>query len=127
MASHQILADVVKVALHRSEDDGACGFGAAVGEQRAHDVEPGLHGLGRHEHLRDEQRALAELLADDVERGDHALVENRLDIGARVDLGLHQLGHPILVVFHHRLVDVLDCHLRPPGVWMSSVSSRIGR
>ena len=55
--AHQVLADVMQVALDRAQQDGADQFDAAGDQLRAQHVQPGGHGVGGHEHLGDEHIA----------------------------------------------------------------------
>lgn len=96
---HDVLADVMDVALHRGHDNGASGFTGDVcialrrGSVRAgcpsavaDEVETGLNGLGGGHELGQKEGALVVLLADDVENGHEDVVDDGQAI-----MGLQQL------------------------------------
>ena len=104
---HQVLADVVDVALHRADDDLADRLDAGLGEQRAQDLHAALHGVGGEQHLGDEQDAVAEVDADDAHAFDERLVQHLLGAPAALQedvRGLFDLGfQPVVQV----IVDLL--------------------
>lgn len=90
---HDVLADVMDVALHRGHNDGAIargvgGSGGACGGLGvvADEIEAGFDGLGGGHELGQKEHALIVLLADDVENGH----EDVVDDGQTV-VGLQQL------------------------------------
>jgi hypothetical protein len=74
----EVLADVVDVALHGSDDDLADRLGAGLGEQRAKHGHPSLHGVRREQHFRHEQDPVAEVDTDDPHPFDQRVVEHLL-------------------------------------------------
>ena len=108
--AHQILADVVDVALDGADDDRALTLDIlGIGQQRAQDLHRAFHRLGGHQHLWHEQDAVAEVLADDVHAGHQAarqdlarrllpLVQCR--VGGRDDLILQSV---VQVVLHSKI------------------------
>ena len=73
---HQVLADVVDVALHRPDHDLADRLGPGLGQQRTQDGHPRLHGVGRQQDLGHEEDAIAEVDAHDAHPLDQGLVEH---------------------------------------------------
>ena len=69
---HEILADVVDVALDGADHDLADRLDAGFGEQRAQDCHPALHGICGEQDLGYEQDAVAEVDADDAHAFDQA-------------------------------------------------------
>src|SRR5690606_1757004 len=68
-------------ALDRADDHLADGLGARLGEQGTQDAHTALHGVGRHQHLRHEQDAVAKVDANDA----HAFDQR---------IGQHLVGRP---------------------------------
>ena len=66
---HQVLADVVDIALHRPDDERADLRRAGLYQQRAQDLHAGLHRLGGHEHFGHEEYPVAEVRTYDVHAG----------------------------------------------------------
>ena len=73
---HQVFADVVDVAFHRADDHFADRFGAGLRQQRAQNFHPAFHRVGRHQHFRDEQNAVAKINADDAHAFHQRFVQN---------------------------------------------------
>ena len=71
---HDVLSDVVDVALHGREDDAALRLLRAASHGFLHDGEGGLGGFRGHEELREEDGAFFEALTDDVECRHEVLV-----------------------------------------------------
>src|SRR5262249_2827180 len=88
---HEVLADVVDVALDGAHDEGADLRRAGLGQQRAEDVERALHGTGGDQHLGDEEVAALETGADLLERGDQRVVEHLLGIEAVLEAGVDEV------------------------------------
>src|SRR5690606_4653735 len=123
---HEVLADVVDVALDRSDDDFADRRGAGLGEQGAEDGHARLHGVRRQEHLGDEEDPVAEVDAHDAHPLHQGLVEDAVGIPAALqqDVGsLHDLvGQAVVQVVVHlldellvgegRQIDLFFAHLR---------------
>ena len=91
---HQVLADVVDVALDGADHDLADRLGAGLGQQRAQDLHAGLHRVGGEQHLGHEQDAVAEVDADDAHALDQRVVE-------------HPIRAPSTVEQDHRALDDL--------------------
>src|SRR5690554_896473 len=72
----QVLADIVDVALDGADHHRADLRRAGFDKQRAQHRHTGLHRLGRHQHFRHKQDTIPEVDANDVHRGDKALVHN---------------------------------------------------
>jgi hypothetical protein len=62
--------------LHRADHDLAHPLGPGLGEQRPQDRHPGLHRVGREEHLGHEQDPIAEVDPDDAHALDERLVQD---------------------------------------------------
>ena len=73
---HQVLADVVDVALNRPDDNSPDRLGAGLRQQGPQHCHTGLHGVGRHQHLGDEQDAVPEVDAHDAHPLDQRVVEH---------------------------------------------------
>ena len=108
---HEVLADVVDVALDGADDHLADRLGAGLGEQRAQDRHPGLHRVGGEEHLGHEQDAVAEVDADDAHALDERLVEHSIGAPAAVEQDRRALddlvGEPVVEVVVHLLDEVV--------------------
>ena len=72
--AHEVLADVVQVALDGADDDGAAACLVAGGHVRAQQVEAALHDAGGEQHLGDEAVAVAHARADHLHAGEQRLV-----------------------------------------------------
>src|SRR6266568_576753 len=72
---HQVLPDVVDVALDRAHDDLADGLRTGLGEQWPQHLQRAGHRLARDEHFRDEEVAALEPGADFLQRRDQRVVE----------------------------------------------------
>jgi hypothetical protein len=70
----EVLADVVDVALDGADHHLAHFRRAGGGQQRAQDRHARLHRVGRHQHFRHEQNAVAEIDADDAHALDQRFV-----------------------------------------------------
>ena len=75
---HEVLADVVDVALHGADHDLADALGAGLGQQRSKDRHARLHRVRGQQHLRNEQDAVAEVDADDAHALDQRVVQDAL-------------------------------------------------
>ena len=75
---HEVLADVVDVALHRADDHRADRLRAGLGEERTQQRHAGLHRVGGEQHLGHEEDAVAEVDADDAHTLDERFVEHAL-------------------------------------------------
>ena len=92
--AHQVLADVVDVALDGADHDLADRFGAGLGEQRSQNGHAGLHRIGGKEHLGHEEDAVSEVDAHDAHALDERVIEDAIcvpasaeqDVGAFFDL-----------------------------------------
>jgi hypothetical protein len=93
---HEVLADVMEVALDRADDDDAPRLDAGLGQVGLELGQPGVHGPGGHEDLGDEDLVVLELDAEALHPGDEPLVQDlrgrhpggeRL-VDERFDLGL---------------------------------------
>ena len=104
---HQVLADVVDVALDGADDHLADRGRAGLGEQRAQDRHPALHRVGGEEDLGDEENPVPEVDADDAHAFDERVVEDPLrhpsafqqDVRAFLDLFLQTV---VEIVVHLR-------------------------
>ena len=100
---HQVLADVVQIALHGADAHLAHGLHACLGHQRLEQRGAHVHGAGGHQHFRHEHFVVLELLADHAHAGQKALVQDLLHGNALVDGLLHQLfddlGFALLKIF----------------------------
>ena len=102
--AHEVLADVVHVAVHRGHDDRALGVALHLVEVLLDVGHALLHDLGALQHVGEDELATAEAVAHFLHGGQQHLVEHLdgLVVGARaalverlVDVGLHALGHPV--------------------------------
>ena len=76
----QILADIVQVALHGSNHCGTDGGFTAGGQQRLNHFHAGVHRLCGQQHVGNEDQTLCKTLADFVDAGHQALIQNDLRI-----------------------------------------------
>ena len=106
----EILADVVEITLHRTQYHRAQRLGARFHQLGTNDIQARLHRLRRHQHLGHEQDTGAELPTHLVQGGDHAVVEDGVDVSAGCNLGRHQLSNALLVVPHDRIIDSKHGH-----------------
>ena len=108
---HQVLADVVDVALDGADHDLADRFGAGLGEQRAQDLHPGLHRVGGEQHLGHEQDAVTEVDADDPHALDERVVQRPVRAPAAVEQDHRALddlvGEPVVQVVVHLLDELV--------------------
>ena len=88
---HQVLADVVDVALDRADDDLADRLDAGLGEQGAQDLHPPLHRVGGEQHLGHEQDAVAKIDADDAHAFDERIVQHLLGAPAALEEDVRRL------------------------------------
>ena len=113
---HQVLADVVDVALDGSDDHAADGLGPGLGQKRAQDGHARLHGVGGQQHLGHEQDAVAEVDAHDAHPLHQGLVQHLVggpapveqDSGALVDL----LGQAVIKIVVHLRTEVFVVQTR---------------
>ena len=111
----EVLADVVDVALDGADDHLALLGRAGGGEQRAQDEHAGLHRVGRQQHFRHEQDAVAEILADDAHAFDQRLGQHLVghpaaleqDVGAFLDLFLQAVIEVVVHLLHEFVVGKL--------------------
>ena len=89
---HEVLADVVDVALDGADHHLADRLDAGLGEQRAQDRHAGLHGVGGEEHLGHEQDAVAEVDPDDAHAFDERLVQRVVGAPAAAEQQVGALG-----------------------------------
>ena len=88
---------------------------AGGGEQRAQDEHAGLHRVGRQQHFRHEQDAVAEILADDAHAFDERLGQHLVgrpaaleqDVGAFLDLFLEPVIEVVVHLLHELVVGKL--------------------
>jgi hypothetical protein len=107
---HQVLADVVDVALDGADDDLADRFGPGLGEERPKDLHAGLHRVGGEEDLGYEQDAITEVDADDAHAFNECDVQGAIgrptpveqNQGTFDDLG----GHAVVEVVVHLIDEV---------------------
>ena len=108
---HEVLADVVDVALDRADDDLADRLGAGLGEQRAQDRHPGLHRVGGEQDLGDEQDAVAKVDADDAHALDERFVEHPIGAPAAVEEDRRALddlvGESVVEIVVHLLDEIV--------------------
>ncbi len=123
---HHVLAEVVQVALDRGEHDDRVGLGVAValGEQRGLDdrVAP-LEHLGAGDDLGQEHLAALPHLAEVEHRDGHALLEDPLRVGARIDEALRRRDAEVEVRGDQRALEDFEVFLHRPD---PSGSIRVG-
>jgi hypothetical protein len=108
----QVLADVVDVALDRADHQLALLGRAGGGEQGAQDRHPGLHRIRREQHFRDEEDAVAKILADDPHAFHQRLGQHLVgrpaalqqDVGAFLDLLLEPVVEIVVHLLHEFVV-----------------------
>src|SRR5579872_830878 len=105
---HEVLADVVDVALHRPHHEGPDGLDAGLGEERAEDLERPRHGLAGDEHLGDEEVPPLEACPDLLERGDERLEEQLLGRQPHAEPLVRELEHPGCVPDERLVVEHLE-------------------
>ena len=108
---HEVLADVVDVALHGADHDLADRLDAGLGEQRPQDRHAGLHRVRREQHLGHEEDPVAEVDADDAHALDERLVEHAVGAPAAVEQDRGALddlvGEAVVEVVVHLLDEVV--------------------
>ena len=82
---HEVLADVVDVALDSAHDESADRFDARLGEQRSQHLERAGDGAPCDEHLGHEKIAPFEACADFFKRRDERLEEQRLGVESHLE------------------------------------------
>ena len=87
---HQVLADVVQVALDGADADLAGGLYAVLSQQGLEQVGTHIHGTGSHQNFGNENFIVLELLADDAHTGQQTLFQNLLGGNAFVNGLLYQ-------------------------------------
>ncbi len=121
---HQVLADVVDVALHGADDDLADACRTGLGKERSKQLHPSLHGVGSQQNFGNEEDSVAEIDADDAHPLNQRLFQHRLGIPAATQQDLRAfddlLGETVvevvvhlldeLVVVEGREVDVVFAH-----------------
>ena len=105
---HEVLADVVDVALDGADDDLADRFGPGLGQERTQDRHPPLHRVGGHQDLGDEQDAVAEVHADDAHALDEGLVEHARGAPAAPEEEVRALLDLLLEAVVEIVVHLLD-------------------
>jgi hypothetical protein len=114
---HQVLADVVQVALggadhhHPQVLTGA----ARLGDERLEQIEPRVHRPRREQHLGDVVLVAPELLADHVHAGNQPAEDQVLRVHREGQPFMRLLGDRVLVAQdegarHHRIVEALVGH-----------------
>ena len=73
---HDVLADVVNIALHGRENHTAAFLPSGTAHRALNDLKGCLCRLGRHEKLRQEERPLFKALAHHIEGGNELLIHN---------------------------------------------------
>jgi hypothetical protein len=113
---HQVLADVVDVALDSADHHAADLLRAGLGQHRAQDAHARLHRFGRHQHFRHEEDAVAEVGADDLHACHQPAREHvvrRLAAAQRLaHLGLDLSSQPVVEIFLHQFVQVFQGQFR---------------
>ena len=108
---HQVLADVMDVALDGADHHLADGLGPGLRQQGAQDGHAGLHGVGRHQHFGNEEDAVAKVDADDGHAIDQGLAQSLLGRPAAIQQNAHALvdlfGQAIVEVVVHLLHELL--------------------
>ena len=99
----KILADVVDVALDGADHHLAHFRRAGRRQKGAKDRHAGLHRVGRHQHFRHEQNAVAEIDADDP----HALDQGFGQDMVRLPAAVEQNSHALLDLFLEAVVEVI--------------------
>ena len=89
--AYKILADIVKVSGHCSQNDLACASRLAGCEIRLQHFHACLHGAGRRKHLRYEDDFLFEILSYYRHSSDHTVVKNGCGIASGVQRFLNAL------------------------------------
>src|SRR5213075_546785 len=82
---HQILADVVNVALDGADHDLADGRYTGLGQQRTQDLHTTLHGVRGEQDLGHEQDAVAEVDTDDPHAFDQRVIQHLLGVPATLE------------------------------------------
>ena len=106
--AHEVLADVVHVALHRADDRLADGLVAGLDEVRLQELGPCGHGARRDQHLGHEDLSRAELVADHRHCGDKALVQDLHRVDPLVERLLDQRRDFLLLPALHGAGDVIQ-------------------
>ena len=101
--SHEVLADVVDVALDGADDHRADRRRTGLGQERAQDRHPALHRVGGEEHLGDEQDTVPEVDADDAHAFDERIVQDAL----RFPPALEQDVRAFLDLFPQAVVEIV--------------------
>src|SRR5579863_1476846 len=108
---HQVLADVVDVALDGADHDLADGGHASFSQQRPQDFHPALHGVGGQQYLGHEQDAVAEVDAHNPHAFDQRVVQYLLGVPAALKKdvrGLFDFGlQPVVQVIVNLLGELL--------------------
>ncbi len=100
---HQVLADVVDVALDRADHHLADARRPGLGEQRAQNRHAALHGIRGEQHFRHEQDAVAKVDADDGHAADQRLGQHVV----RGPAALEQDPHALFDLFLEAVVEVV--------------------
>ena len=115
--AHQVLADVVQVALDRADDHLAQRADLAGDEQRLDEVHARVHGARREQHLGQEDLVGAEARADDVHAREQAVVEDLACRQPGIERLPGQLRDLLVLSTLQALADLLqNVHLIPPRI-----------
>ena len=105
---NDVLADVVQVPAHGADQDLAPLPHLVLRQERLERCGRFVHGARGQQHLRDEHLPAAEPLADDLHRGQHALLQDVAGVDARLQQLLHVLRDRQVVAREHVGLDVFE-------------------
>ncbi len=121
--AHEVLADVVEVALDGAKDGYLVGLVAGADEQRFQQRHPALHGAGADEHLGNEDLLAAEAITNHA----HGVGHHAKDIAGRdafVEGRLSDVDRRLAVTgLHGRLQSLQVCHRCSSGVALWGVGA----
>ncbi len=104
---HEVLADVVEVALDRAEHHCAGAGGLAFGKMRLERVQGSLHHAGAQQHLGDEALAALHARPDDLHAGQQGAVEDLAGAATLGEQHRHEGGHEVAVAGDDGLFDLV--------------------
>ena len=109
---HEVLADVVDIALDGADDDGPEVAGVTLGETRLEKLEGALHGARAQQYFGNEALTVAHALTDDVHAGQQAAIQDLAGAGSAVQQPLGKLAGTGSVSGDDRLLEtfVRICH-----------------